>query len=136
MIQISDHSAITYTETDTNLHGLCDFLSCDGGLNPAGSGVHPGGHPQVVEGLVLLSDGVLRVYPGDLQVQLRGQTASNQDYPGYLMVSLLDGFLQLQLLCLFLFVAFLAASLQLLGGELQVEQMLLHAGHRHRGKDN
>ena len=52
------------------------------------------------------------------------------------MVSLLDGFLQLQFLCLFLFVALLAAPLQLLGCELQVEQMLLHAGHRHPGEES
>ena len=51
------------------------------------------------------------------------------------MVALLDSFLQLQLLSFFLFVALLAASLQLFGGELQVEQVLLHAVHRHRGQD-
>ena len=33
----------------TNLHGLRHLLGGDGGLDPAGRGVHPGRHPQVVE---------------------------------------------------------------------------------------
>ncbi len=52
-------------------------------------------------------------------------------YSGHLHVPLLDGLLELELLRLLLLVALLAAPLQLLRRELQVEQMLLHAGQRH-----
>ncbi len=52
-------------------------------------------------------------------------------YSGHLHVALLNGFFQLQLLRLLLLVALLAAAFQLLGRELEVEEVLLHAGQRH-----
>jgi hypothetical protein len=52
-------------------------------------------------------------------------------YSGHLHVPFLDGLLELELLRLLLLVALLAAPLQLLRRELQVEQVLLHAGQRH-----
>ena len=46
--------------------------------------------------------------------------------PGDLHGAFLDGLLQLVLFDLLLLVALLGVALQLLGGELQVEQVLLH----------
>ena len=47
-----------------------DLVHGDRGLNPGGHGVHPSAHPQEVNGLVLLTDGVLCVDPGHLHVAL------------------------------------------------------------------
>ena len=48
------------------LHGLWDFLSSEGGLDPAGCGVHPSGHPQVVERLILLTNCIFCVDSSNL----------------------------------------------------------------------
>ena len=53
--------------------------------------------------------------------------------PGHLHVAFLDGLLQLVLLDLLLLVALLGVAFQLLGGELQVEQVLLHRHLDFRG---
>lgn len=65
------------------------LFSGDGSLNPAGDCVNPGRHPEVVEGLVLLTDGIFPVYPGNFHV------------------TFLYSLLQLGPLCLFLLVALL-----------------------------
>ena len=49
------------------LHWLHDLSRGDGWLNPAGHSVHPGGHSQEVERLVLLTDGVLGMDPRHLE---------------------------------------------------------------------
>ena len=59
----------------THLHGLGDLLGCEGRLHPAGGGVHPRGHPQVVQRLVLLPDSILSVDSGHL----------TQKYPSILL---------------------------------------------------
>ena len=47
----------------------------------------------------------------------------------HLVISLLDGFFQLQFLGLFFFVTLFAGSLELFGSKLEVEKMFFHTGH-------
>ena len=57
--------------------GLCDSLACspdlvqcDSSLDPGRHCIHTGAHPQEVQGLMLLTDGVLCMDPGCLHVAL------------------------------------------------------------------
>lgn len=47
-----------------------DLVHSDSCLDPRGYSVHPGTHPQEVDGLVLLPDGVLCMDPGCLHITL------------------------------------------------------------------
>lgn len=74
-------------------------LHGDGCLHLGGHGIHPGRHPEPVEPLVLLADGILGINPGTLHVLLLQGLAHGEsmlreppmgsDQP---MLDLLDGF--------------------------------------------
>ncbi len=82
---------------------LAHAFHCRGTLDLGGHGVDFRRHPEVVDGLILLPDGVLRVDARPLRV------------------ALLQGLLHFRLLLVLLLLRLLGQAFQLLGAELQLE---------------
>lgn len=57
---------IVYLEQNTREN----LAHCDSSLDPRGHSIHAGAHPQEVNGLVLLTDGILCMDPSCLHVSL------------------------------------------------------------------
>ena len=124
-------------------------LHSDSGLNPTGRSVHLGGHPQVIQRLVLLPASwrsLARVH-GDILDKIlrhawwwwcaksmgRSDTIHSPDGvlgvdPAPLHVPLRQALLEPGLLLLLVLLSPLAHPVQLLRGELQLEQDLIHVG--------
>lgn len=107
---MSGHTAHVHP-FDDRAHLLGDLLHLDRRLEARGDSLEAAGHAQVVVPGVLDADGILRVDARRVRV------------------ALLDRLLHLAQLLLVLLLALLGHAVDLLGGELDVEELVLHGRH-------